>query len=147
MRLAINILIVLALGAVALLTWAGQQRPADPYLQDIVRRGVLRVGIDPTYPPFDMVANGQVSGYDAELARGIGADLGVRVEFVTLALDTVYDALAAGKVDMLVSALPFVYERQAEVRYSVPYYEAAQVLLLRSGSTPITSGRALACKR
>src|SRR3954471_12682412 len=147
MRLAINILIVLALGAVALLTWAGQQRPADPYLQDITRRGVLRVGIDPTYPPFDMIANGQVSGYDAELARAIGTDLGVRVEFATLALDTVYDALAAGKVDMLVSALPFVYERQAEVRYSVPYYQAGQVLIVGSESTAISSVRDLAGKR
>jgi ABC-type amino acid transport substrate-binding protein len=131
---------------VALLTWAGQQRPPDPYLQDIARRGVLRVGIDPTYPPFDMVANGQVSGYDAELARAIGTELGVRVEFVALALDTVYDALAAGKVDMLVSALPFVYERQKEVRYSVPYYQAGQVLVVRGGDTGITSVRDLAGK-
>ena len=77
--------------------------------------GLQRVGIDPTYPPFDMVANGQVSGYDAELARGIGADLGVHVEFMTLALDTVYDALAAGKVPYARREAEVVLEMHLEV--------------------------------
>lgn len=144
MRTTLNILIVLALAALAALTWAGQQRAPDPYLSDVLKRGTLKVGIDPTYPPFDTIANGQVGGYDAALARALGSDLGVRVEFVTLALDTMYDALAAGKVDILVSALPFVYERQVEVRYSVPYYQAGQVLVVRAASTGTASAKDLA---
>jgi ABC-type amino acid transport substrate-binding protein len=68
--------------------------------------------------------------------------LGVEVDVKTLALDTLYDALAAGNVDVLVSALPFVYERQKEVRYSVPYYQAGQVVVVRPGS-PIRSAAAL----
>src|SRR5437868_4396830 len=97
-----NLVIIFALVALAGVVWAGQQRPLDPYLQGVVKRGVLRVGIDPTYPPFDSISNGAVQGYDADLARAVAGDLGVRAEFTPLALDTVYDALAAGKVDVLV---------------------------------------------
>src|SRR5438876_5559009 len=128
MRTALTNLIILStLGLLAVAVWAGQQRPPDPFLKDIEKRGVLRVGIDPTYPPFEAVRNGKIEGYDVELARALAGGLGVGVEFVPLALDTVYDALAAGKVDVLVSALPFVYEQQKDVRYSVPYYQAGQV--------------------
>jgi ABC-type amino acid transport substrate-binding protein len=105
------------------------------------------VGTDPTYPPFETLRDGKVVGYDAELAQAIAADLGVRVEFQTLALDTLYDALAAGKVDVLVSALPFVYERQRDIRYSAPYYQAGQVLLVRVGDVRITSISDLGGKR
>ena len=94
-----------------------------------------------------MVTNGKIEGYDADLANAFAADLGVRVEFTSLALDTVYDALAAGKVDMLVSALPFVYERQKDVRYSVPYYQAGQVLLVKSSDATIASVNDLGKKK
>jgi ABC-type amino acid transport substrate-binding protein len=134
---------------VGLLVWAGQQRPPDRYLQAIQSRGTLRVGLDPTYPPFEYISDGQVVGYDAELARTIAGDLGVRVQFVPMALDTLYDALIAGKVDVLISALPVVPERQAEVRYSSPYYQAGQVLVVRGGDagTAITSVRDLDGRR
>ncbi|MDQ3928751.1 MAG: ABC transporter substrate-binding protein [Chloroflexota bacterium] len=138
-RLLLDITIVVALATVGALTWVGQQRAPDPFLQRIERSGVLRVGTDPTYPPFETLRDGKVVGYDAELAHAIADDLGVRVEFQTLALDTLYDALAAGKVDVLVSALPFVYERQREIRYSTPYYQAGQVLLVRVEGSGIAS--------
>src|SRR5207253_10532926 len=96
-------------------------------------------------------SGGQIQGYDAELARALAADLGVRVEFVPMALDTMYDALASlrseGKADVLISALPFVYERQKDVRYSVPYYQAGQVLIVRADDTTIASMRDLAGKQ
>ena len=137
--LLLNIAIFAGLALLGLAVWGGQQRRPDPYLQDIQARGVLRVGIDPTYPPFDTVTGGKVGGYDAQLAQEIAGDIGVRVEFQTLALDTLYDALAAGKVDILISALPFVYERQKEVRYSAPYYQAGQVLLVVAGNRAVSS--------
>lgn len=138
-RLLFELSTVVALALLGLIMWAGQQRAPDTYLQKIESNRTLRVGIDPTYPPFDTLQNGEVRGYDAELARAIAADLGVQVEFHTLALDTLYDALAAGKVDVLISALPFVYERQTDVRYSTPYYQAGQALVVRPGKAGIST--------
>lgn len=143
----IDIAMVLLLAAIGVGVWVGQQRAPDPYLEEIRERGILRVGVDPTYPPFESVRKGAIEGYDVELARAIGAHLGVRVEMVPLALDTLYDSLAAERVDLLISALPFVYERQADVRYSAPYYQAGQVLLVRSGEASIAAAADLEGKR
>jgi ABC-type amino acid transport substrate-binding protein len=145
-HLLTNIALLLVLALIALMTWAGQQRRADPYLEGIQTRGILRVGIDPTYPPFDTLQEGKPAGYDVSLANAIAADLGVRAEFHTLALDTLYDALASDQVDVLISALPFIYERQKEVRYSVPYYQSGQVIVIRATGTFIRTPQDLAGK-
>src|SRR3954470_3402494 len=139
MRLALNIILIVALVGLAVLAWAGRQVPPDSYLQAIQQRGVLRVGVDPTFPPFESLQDGKFVGRDVELANAIASDLGVRVEFKPLALDTLYDALASDQVDMLLSALPFVYERQKEVRYSQPYFQAGQVIVTRPQETGIKS--------
>ena len=145
-QLLTNLVIIFTLLAIAGVTWAGQQRPADPYLRDIQERGALRVGLDPTYPPFDALQDGEPAGYDVSLANAIAADLGVRVEFRTLALDTLYDALASRQTDVLISALPYIYERQKEVRYSIPYYQSGQVLVVRAGNKSIKSPQDLGGK-
>ncbi|MEO8287726.1 MAG: ABC transporter substrate-binding protein [Chloroflexota bacterium] len=147
MKWALNAGIALLLVLVGIGLWAGQQRPPDRYLDDIISRGTLRVGMDPTYPPFESLRDSKPEGRDVDLARAIAADLGVQVEFKALALDTLYDALADRQVDMLVSALPFIYERQKEIRYSVPYYQAGQVLVVRTGETAIKSVDDLRGKR
>ena len=136
-RLFTGLTMVIVLVAITLLTWVGRQHPPDRYLQAIEGRGVLRIGLDPTYPPFDTLSNGQPSGYDVALSQALAADLGLRPEYHTLALDSLYDALASDQVDVLVSAIPFVYERQKEVRYSVPYYQSGQVSVVRAGDTSI----------
>jgi ABC-type amino acid transport substrate-binding protein len=143
----LSIGVVVALVLIGVVTWAGQQRPPDRYLDAIKARGTLRVGLDPTYPPFESLSDGQYVGHDIELANAIATDLGVQAEFKPLALDTQYDALASDQVDMLISALPFIYERQKEVRYSQPYYQAGQMLVVRRGNTAVKSAGDLQGKR
>src|SRR4051794_20621073 len=94
-----GVLAVVVLVAAYVLLSGGKPTPKpDTYFQAIKSRGVLRVGIDPTYSPFDTLQDGSVSGYDAALATEIASSLGVRVQFVPMALDTLYDGLAAGRV-------------------------------------------------
>jgi polar amino acid transport system substrate-binding protein len=137
---------LLLAGVLALTVWWGQLPRPDPAWERIQRTGVLRVGTDPTYPPFESVENGQYVGYDMDLARALAAGMGVRAEFVNLPLDGQYDALAQDKVDVLISALPFIYERQKEVRYTHPYYDAGPVLVLPTGS-PLAQPADLAGQR
>lgn len=146
-RLLLNIALVILLVAIGAATWVGQQKPPDPYLQKIVDSGTLRVAMDPTYPPFDVVQEGRVGGYDALLAEAIARDTGVQVAYKTLALDTLYDALASNNVDLIISAQPLISERQREVRYSVPYYQSGQVLVVRAGEAGISSVATLNGKR
>jgi len=69
------------------------------------------------------------------------------VEWVPLALDGQYDALLAGQVDMLLSALPLIYERQQEVRYSQPYFQAGPLLVVRAGEGRIAGPADLVGRR
>ena len=143
--LSVAVLAVLVVAGI--LTWEGRQRPPDRYLDAVKSRGTLRVGLDPSYPPFESLRDDRYVGYDIDLAKAIAGDLGVQVEFKPLALDTQYDALASQKVDVLISALPFVYERQKEVRYSQPYYQAGQVIVVRTTGSETKSANDLQGKR
>lgn len=99
-------------------------------LADIQRRGILRVGLDASFPPFEMLdEQGQVIGFDAEIARQIGRDLGVTVEFRNIGFDGLYDAVRSDQVDLIISGLPIDPYLTEDVAYSVPYFNAGQVLV------------------
>jgi ABC-type amino acid transport substrate-binding protein len=105
---------------------------SDNIVVEIQRRGVLRVGLDASFPPFESLnEQGQVIGLDADIAREIAADLGVAVEFVNIGFDGLYDALHARRVDLVISGLPIDPRLTKDVAYSVSYFNAGQALLVR----------------
>ncbi len=95
--------------------------------------GILRVGMDASFPPFETIAaDGTLIGFDVDLARELGRRLGVEVQFVAnLPYDGLYDALAVGRVDVVMSALVVNPARMADFAYSTPYFDAGQVLVAR----------------
>lgn len=129
--LAVAALILLALAAYLLLS----NRPGT--LAELRARGVWRVGMDPSFPPFENldVAAGQVVGLDADLARALGDQLGIKTEIASLGFDELLDAVAAHRIDAAISALPVIPERTREVRFSAPYVQAGVVLAARVGSS------------
>jgi len=108
------------------------RRPAaaQTRLDDILARGVLRVGATGDYPPFAVRgADGAYSGLDVDAAQALGAALGVKVEFVpTRWADLTHD-LAAGAFDIAMGGVSVTLERQKTAFFSAPY--------LRDGKTPI----------
>lgn len=106
--------------------------------------GVWRVGMDPSFPPFETLDDaGQIVGFDVALAEAIAVPWGMKVELVPIGFDSLLDALQAGKVDSVISALPYDERLTEDVAYSAPYFEAGIFLAVRTGST-ITSTEALA---
>lgn len=122
----LGMIVLLAIAARwAVMRWQGQSG-----LADIRRRGVLRVGLDASFPPFETLdAAGNVVGLDADIARAIAANLGVRVEFANIGFDGLYDALTVGRVDVVISGLPIDPLRTREAAYSAPYFNAGQTLI------------------
>lgn len=111
----------------------------SPTWQRIQAQGVLRVGLDPTYPPFEVDDGAGLTGLDVDLAQAIGADLGLRVEFAYFGYDGLYDALATEQVDVLASALVVDPLRTEDFAYSEPYFNAGEILLLPVGETAVAS--------
>lgn len=98
----------------------------------IQREGVLRVGMDASYPPFEVVdGEGRFRGYDVDLAGELARRWGVRAEFVNVHFDGLYDALKTGKFDLVISALPYDRTMTRDVLYSLSYFNGGQVLLAR----------------
>lgn len=101
--------------------------------------GVLRVGMDASFPPFEAVApDGSLVGFDVELAREVSRRLDLEPQFVAnLPYDGLYDALTAQRVDVVVSALVVNPARTADFSYSTPYFDAGEVLVLPQGEHTI----------
>ncbi len=98
--------------------------------------GVWRVGMDPSFPPFENLAaaGDQPAGFDVDLAQAIAARWSVRVEFVGVGFDQLMDAVVAHRIDSAVSALPVASHRTREMSFSEPYIEAGMVLAAPAGS-------------
>jgi len=122
---------------------AGCQREGATW-QRIEKSGTLRIGLDPTYPPFETADGGKLRGLDVDLARAAAADLGLEAEFVWFGYDGLYDALATGQVDVLISALVILPERTRDFAYSDSYFNAGEVLVTQASATQIETMRDLA---
>jgi polar amino acid transport system substrate-binding protein len=135
--------LILAVLAVAVLLLRVLPEAVDPTWERIQETGVLPVCADPSWPPFEFFTEdgSQIEGFDAELARHLAARLapGVRVQFVVVGFDSLYDALLAGRCDAIVSALPYEATRTEDVSYSVAYFDAGLVLVTPAGSLDIES--------
>lgn len=97
--------------------------------------GILRVGLDPTYPPFENADGGELIGFDVDLARALAEEMGIKAEFVYFGYDGLYDALTTQQVDVLISALVIQPERTRDFAYSAPYFDAGQRLVVPAGSS------------
>ena len=107
-------------------------------------RGTWRVGLDPSFPPFESLdENGEAVGFDLDLARAIANAWGLEAEIVPIGYDSLVDALQAGRIDSVVSALPYNPRATEDVFFSPPYFEAGVRLAVRAGS-PITDTAGLA---
>lgn len=133
------------------LTWmairARSRSRIDEHWERCKRAGVLRVGMDASYPPFEVDAGGEFQGLDVDLAREVGRRLGLQVTFVNVSFDGLYDALGAGRCDVLISALPYDPSRTVDVLYTGGYFNAGQVIVTRRDEEGIKTYADLARRR
>jgi cyclohexadienyl dehydratase len=100
-------------------------------LDEIIARGVLRVGTTGDYRPFTALDkdSGAFSGLDIDLARSLSAALGVKVEFVATRWPNLAKDFDAGAFDIAMGGVSVTLERAKKGYFSIPY--------LREGKTPI----------
>lgn len=84
----------------------------DGRLATIERRGTMRVGYLPDSLPFAFRnQNGEVVGFDVEMANHLAGDLGVSLEMVRIELDDISRLLESGQVDIVMSGLAITPSR------------------------------------
>lgn len=109
----------------------GAASEALPAIERIRSRGAVRVGYLPANAPFSFFnADGELVGFNVEMAQGLAEALGVKAEFVPVAWNQLREALAGNVIDLM----PGVWYRPywlSSVRLSHPYLTATLALVVR----------------
>ena len=114
------------------LVWVMFSQTQDPVWMRLQDGAPLRVAMDPSFPPFENVdANGQLVGFDVDLARELGRRLGAEIQFLPIAFDGLADAVMAGRADVVISAFPLDERLTEDVSFSIPYLEGGLVMVSR----------------
>ncbi|WP_153447620.1 transporter substrate-binding domain-containing protein [Vibrio algicola] len=92
-----------------------------PNLDKINQRGTLKVGLS-TFVPWAMRDDqGELVGFEVDVAKRLAQDSGWKVEFIPTSWDGIIPSLMAGKYDVVIGGLTITDERSKSVLFSVPY--------------------------
>ncbi|GLP73284.1 ABC transporter substrate-binding protein [Mycobacterium antarcticum] len=132
---------LLALMVLAVLLSAACGSAARDTEDPVRSAGVLRVGTEGVYAPFSYhdETNGQLVGYDVDVARAVGEKLGVTVEFVETPWDSMFAALESDRFDIVANQVTINPERQQKYDLSDPYAIGEGVIVTRADDDSITS--------
>ncbi len=122
----IKALFVAATIAVAALATSGAPVAAQSVVQEILEQGKIRVGMA-TFVPWAMRdKEGNLIGFEVDVAKKLAADMGVEVEFVPTAWSGIIPALLAKKFDVIVGGMSITPERNLTVNFTIPYAHSGQ---------------------
>jgi cyclohexadienyl dehydratase len=120
-----------ALAAAIFLIASSAQAQQPSRLDDIVKRGTLRVGMTGDYLPFTSLdkATQKFRGFDVDMAEALGKVLGVRIEYVQTAWPQLMKDFEADHFDIAMGGISITLDRQKKGMFSTP--------IMREGKTPI----------
>jgi ABC-type amino acid transport substrate-binding protein len=107
----------------------------DTVWENIQTTGVIRVGTDPTWPPYQMLDNqtGEIVGFEVDLADACAQKLGFTIDWQSVGFDNIILSVQNGQLDMGVSGFSITPERLDEVAFTVPHSTTeGQVVMLKS---------------
>jgi polar amino acid transport system substrate-binding protein len=104
----------------------------SPVLDRIQKRGELVVGTMGNMPPLNMTAkDGEIFGFEPDLAGRLAAAMNVKVKFVTKPFNELLPALQNGEVDMVISGMTITPERNLKVAFVGPYFISGKAFLTK----------------
>lgn len=114
---------------------------AEDLLDSVKKAGVLKIALEGTYPPFDYRnKDGELEGFDVDVAKAVAARLGVKPEFIATEWSGIIAGLQAGKYDVIVNQVAITPARQKVLDFSTPYvYSAAQLIQRANDKTEYKS--------
>lgn len=105
----------------ALLMAGCAKKETGHLLDDVKKRGVLRVGMS-TFVPWAMNdKEGNLIGFEIDVATALARDMGVKVEFVPTKWSGIIPAMLTGKFDVIIGGMGITDERLKKVDFSDPY--------------------------
>lgn len=96
-------------------------------------QGVLQVGTEPAFPPFEMQApDGKgFTGFDIDLFRAIGEEAGLEIQFQSMPFDGLIPALQTQSIDAAISGMTITPERAQTIDFTRPYFQSGLAIAVR----------------
>jgi ABC-type amino acid transport substrate-binding protein len=114
---------------------AQKSSTTDTVWENIQKTKVIKVGTDPTWPPYQLRDNvtNQIVGFEVDLANECAAKLGFTIQWNDVVFDNIILSVQQGSLDMGVSGFSITPERIDEVSFTVPHSTTeGQVVMLQS---------------
>jgi arginine/lysine/histidine transporter system substrate-binding protein len=106
----------------------------DTVWANIQKTGVIKVGTDPTWPPYQLLdSQGKIVGFEVDLANACAAKLGYTIEWQNVGFGTIIQSVQGGQLDMGVSGFSITPQRLDQVSFTVPHSNTlGEVIMLKS---------------
>ncbi len=107
----------------------------DTVWENIQSTKTIRVGTDPTWPPYQMLNNvtQEIEGFEVELADKCAEKLGLTIEWQSVSFDNIILSVQNGQLDMGVSGFSITSDRLEQVSFTVPHSTTeGQIIMLKS---------------
>ena len=124
-------IVLAALMLTACLTACGSKAAT---LESVKKAGKLTIATSPDFPPFESLEDGKVVGIEVEIMELICKELGVEMDIKQMNFDSVLPGVQAGKYNVGMSGISVTPEREKNVKFTIPYCEAAQAIVVVEGS-------------
>ena len=99
-----------------------------------VESGVLTMGTNATFPPYEYKDGDDVVGIDAEIAQALADKLGLQLEIVDMDFDSLVASVQSGKIDMSLAGMTVTEERKQNVDFTDSYATGVQVIIVKEDS-------------
>ncbi|WP_182187659.1 basic amino acid ABC transporter substrate-binding protein [Pectinatus frisingensis] len=102
---------------------------------------VLKVATSADFAPFEFQGENDTDyqGFDMDLIRAIGKEMGTKVEINNISFDGLIPALQTGNIDAVITGMSINEEREKEVAFSDPYYESGLTIIVKADNNSINS--------
>jgi polar amino acid transport system substrate-binding protein len=98
-----------------------QKLTEESTLEQVLKKGLLRVGMS-TFVPWAMQdKTGKLIGFEIDVAARVAKDMGVKVEFVPTRWAGIIPALLTGKFDVIIGGMGILPQRNLKVNFTIPY--------------------------
>lgn len=114
---------------------SGEKLNIDTAALGLMADNTLTIGMEIGYPPFEYYAEDGVTpvGFDVDMAKAIADKLGLQVNFINTAWDTIFAGIGVN-YDVVISGVTITEDRKAEMAFSTPYINNYQCVVLPTGS-------------
>ena len=117
-----------------------KELPPPPYmhngqsslLDEIIKRGKLRVGYFKDALPFAFINSGnKLVGFDIEMANLLAKELGVTIDFLRIDREKFMEQLNAGYCDIIMSGLGITTDRARKIAFSTSYVDSTMAFIVK----------------